>query len=108
MNPRPNAVSGGIFGFQGQRTRTVDYQEQRDLTQAELDSISASSKQSQAKTRSEKAKTKATASKLTRGATGGLKATAKTAPKILGTIGLGSSKGLLGAYTLAGETSKLG
>ena len=102
MNSRPNAVSGGIFGFQGPTTRTVDYQEQRDLTANELKAIENQSKDTSKKIKSAARRSSKGGGRKVRG-TGGLMGRVKSndrglSAKLpeLGSMGLGINKTFLG------------
>tara|TARA_R110000787_G_scaffold279740_1_gene390051 strand:+ start:1268 stop:1852 length:585 start_codon:yes stop_codon:yes gene_type:complete len=106
MNSRPNAVSRGIFGggFQGPTTRTVNYQEQRDLTQAELDSIVSDQKGQIAKTKREASQEDNKTKRNKRRGGGGLLSKAKP----IEVKGLATAMPDLGVMSLYGSDSTLG
>ena len=100
MNPYPNAVN--IWGQSGPQTRTVSYQEQRDLTAGELKSIENQSKDTSKKIKSAARRSSKEGERKVRG-TGGLMGRVKSndrglSAKLpeLGSMGLGINKTFLG------------
>ena len=102
MNPYPNAVS--IWGQPGPQTRTVSYQEQRDLTQAELDSIVSDQKGQIAKTKREASQEDNKTKRNKRRGGGGLLSKAKP----IEVKGLATAMPDLGVMSLYGSDSTLG
>ena len=108
-NSMPNAVMSGGYFNRTPQTRTVSYQEQKDLTAAQLDAIQSASKKSLQRTKSEVAGLKSSNKRLNRG-TGGLVAKAampgtqgmSTGLPILGEGGLGIGSSSLGGKTRLG------
>ena len=100
INPYPGAVYG--FGQSGPQTRTVSYQEQRDLTADELKSIENQSKDTSKKIKSAARRSSKEGERKVRG-TGGLMGRVKSndrglSAKLpeLGSMGLGINKTFLG------------
>ena len=100
MNPYPNAVN--IWGQSGPQTRTVSYQEQRDLTAGELKAIENQSKDTSKKIKSAARRSSKEGERKVRG-TGGLMGRVKSndrglSAKLpeLGSMGLGINKTFLG------------
>ena len=100
MNPYPNAAYR--WGQSGPQTRTVSYQEQRDLTAGELKSIENQSKDTSKKVKSAARRSSKEGERKVRG-TGGLMGRVKSndrglSAKLpeLGSMGLGINKTFLG------------
>ena len=101
MNSMPGAAYS--WGQSGPQTRTVSYQEQKDLTAAQLDAIQSASKKSLQRTKSEVAGLKSSNKRLSRG-TGGLVAKAA----MPGTQGMSTGLPILGEGGLGIDSSSLG
>jgi hypothetical protein len=103
MNPTPNAVSTGIFGYNaGPTKRTVEYQEQKDLTAGQLKAIQTQAEQSADKVKREARLAKSKTKRGARGSGGLLgkstqqdKGLSAKLPE-LGSMGLGIEKTYLG------------
>ena len=102
INPYPGAVYG--FGQSGPQTRTVSYQEQRDLTQAELDSIVSEQKGQIAKIKREASQEDNKTKRNKRRGGGGLLSKAKP----IEVKGLATAMPDLGVMSLYGSDSTLG
>tara|TARA_R110000803_G_scaffold89730_3_gene156964 strand:- start:2509 stop:3078 length:570 start_codon:yes stop_codon:yes gene_type:complete len=102
INPYPNAVN--IWGQSGPQTRTVSYQEQRDLTQAELNSIVSEQKGQIAKTKREASQEDNKTKRNKRRGGGGLLSKAKP----IEVKGLATAMPDLGVMSLYGSDSTLG
>tara|TARA_R110001592_G_scaffold210378_2_gene461874 strand:+ start:881 stop:1459 length:579 start_codon:yes stop_codon:yes gene_type:complete len=89
-------------------TKTINYTEQRGLTNAELKDISKSSKQASTRAKSIAAAEKKSKGKTTKGVSGGLIATAIQDRRRLGVTGLGLGNEMLGQIGLGVNKGKLG
>tara|TARA_R110000824_G_scaffold41817_1_gene124008 strand:+ start:2012 stop:2584 length:573 start_codon:yes stop_codon:yes gene_type:complete len=89
-------------------TKTINYTEQRGLTNAELKDISKSSKQASTRAKSIAAAEKKSKGKTTKGVSGGLIATAIQDRRKLGVTGLGLGNEMLGQIGLGVNKGKLG
>ena len=88
--------------------KTINYTEQRGLTNAELKDISKSSKQASTRAKSIAAAEKKSKGKTTKGVSGGLIATAIQDRRKLGVTGLGLGNEMLGQIGLGVNKGKLG
>jgi hypothetical protein len=89
-------------------TKTINYTEQRGLTNTELKDISKSSKQASTRAKSIAAAEKKSKGKTTKGVSGGLIATAIQDRRKLGVTGLGLGNEMLGQIGLGVNKGKLG
>jgi len=90
------------------RIKTINYTEQRGLTNNELKDISKSSKQASTRAKSVAAAEKKSKGKTTKGVSGGLIATAIQDRRRLGVTGLGLDNEMLGQIGLGVNKGKLG
>ena len=111
------SIYGNYGGMGGDRldasyfapvTKTINYTEQRGLTNAELKDISKSSKQASTRAKSIAAAEKKSKGKTTKGVSGGLIATAIQDRRKLGVTGLGLGNEMLGQIGLGVNKGKLG